>query len=98
MLSSNDTRLGDKPLRSTEDLDVDGDDIYFVDSSYKHDLNDIVQDIVHAFPGGRLFKYNEKRDTLELIAENLYYPNGVQLTPDKKYALVNEFSMARILR
>jgi hypothetical protein len=61
-------------------------------------LNEIVQDIVHAFPGGRLFRYNEKKDELDIITENLYYPNGVQLLPDKNSVLVNEFSMARILK
>jgi sugar lactone lactonase YvrE len=121
VLSSNDTRFKDKPLRSTEDLDIDGDDIYFVDSSYKHDINEAIQDIVHAFPGGRyfiierifsilmvnsklklnfkrLFRYNVKKDTLELLADKLYYPNGVQLTPKKDAILVNEFSMARIVK
>jgi SAM-dependent methyltransferase len=37
-----------------DDLDLDGDDIYFVDSSYKHNLNEVVQEVVRAsFPGGR---------------------------------------------
>jgi sugar lactone lactonase YvrE len=98
VLSSNDTRFGDKPLRSTEDLDLDGDDIYFVDSSYKYNINEAIQDIVHTFPGGRLFKYNVKHNTIDLLADKLYYPNGVQLTPKKDAVLVNEFSMARIVK
>lgn len=97
-MHTNDTRFGNKPLRSTEDLDIDGDNIYFVDSSYKHNLNEALQDVLYAFPGGRLFRYNEKNDELELIADKLYYPNGVQLSPNKDTIFVNEFSMGRIMK
>ena len=98
ILNANDTRFGSKPLRSSEDIDIDGDNIYFVDSSYKHEVNEMVQDITHAFPGGRLFRYNERQDKLELLADGLYYPNGVQLTPGGEAIFVSEFSMARIIK
>lgn len=78
-------------------MDIDGDTIYFVDSSYKHDLNEAVEDIVYGFPGGRLFSYNEKTDELKLIADKLFHPNGVQLLPNKSAVLVNEYSTGRIL-
>lgn len=98
ILNANDTRFGSKPLRSSEDIDIDGDNIYFVDSSYKHDVNEMIQDITHAFPGGRLFRYNERQDKLELLADGLYYPNGVQLTSGGEAIFVSEFSMARIIK
>lgn len=98
MLSSNDTRFGSKPLRSVEDIDLDGDLIYFADASYKHDVNEAIADVTHAFPGGRLFVYNERIDKLELIADGLYYPNGLQLSPNGDALFVNEFSMARIVK
>lgn len=98
ILNANDTRFGNKPLRSVEDIDLDGDTVYFVDSSYKHNINEAIEDIVYGFPGGRLFKYNEKTDRLDLLADGLYYPNGVQLTPSKDALLINEFSMARIIK
>jgi sugar lactone lactonase YvrE len=97
-LSSNDTRFGAKPLRSAEDLDIYDDEIYFVDSSYKHNINEALNDIIFTFPGGRLFHYNEKLDKLELLLDKLYHPNGVQLTPEKDALLINEFSMARIVK
>lgn len=98
ILNANDTRFGSKPLRSPEDIDLNGDNIYFVDSSYKHNIDEMIADVTHAFPGGRLFCYNEKQDRLDLLAENLFYPNGVQLAPSGDAVLVSEFSMARIIK
>lgn len=98
-MNANDTRFGSKPLRSSEDIDLDDDDnIYFVDSSHKHDLAETIKDITHALPGGRLFVYNERLDKLDLLADDLYYPNGVQISPDRNSLFVNEFSMARIVK
>ena len=91
-------------MKSTEDLDVDGDFIYFVDSSYKYDINEALK--WHEgnenldFPSGRLFRYNQKNDKLELLLQNLYYPNGVLLIKAKneQALLINEFSMGRIIK
>ena len=100
ILNANDTRFGAKPLRSTEDIDIDPDTdtIYFVDSSHRHDLSEAIDDIKRVTPGGRLFAYSEQSDRLDLLADRLYYPNGVQLAPSRDYVFVNEFSMARIIK
>ena len=98
VLSANDTRFGNKPLKCTEDLDIDGDNIYFVDSTDKHGLNQAMEDIIFLNPSGRVFRYNEKNDELDLVLDNLYYPNGIQLTPNKDALLINEFSKARIIK
>jgi hypothetical protein len=104
ILHANDTRFGDKPLKSTEDLDVDGDIIYFVDSSYKYDINEALKwhegNEEFDFPSGRLFRYDQKNNKLELLLENLYYPNGVLLikSKDEQFLLINEFSMGRIIK
>lgn len=98
ILNSNDTRFGNKPLKCAEDLDIDGDDIYFVDSTDKHNLNEAIEDIIFMYPSGRVFRYNEKNGELDLVLDQLYYPNGIQLTPKKDALLINEFSKARILK
>jgi len=54
--------------------------------------------ILEALPRGRLFIYNEKTKHLDLLLDNLYFPNGLQLTPDKQAIFINENSMARILK
>ncbi len=80
------------------DLDFDGDLIYFIDSSYERGVNEAVEEHIEALPRGRLFSYDEKTKELDLLLDNLYFPNGLQLTPDKQAILINENSMARILK
>ena len=80
------------------DLDLDGDLIYFIDSSYEREINEAIEEFIEALPRGRLFSYNEKTDKLEFLLENLYFPNGLQLLPSKDAILINECSMARIIK
>lgn len=98
VLSANDSRLGQIPLKFTNDLDLDGDVIYFIDSSYDRGFNEAIEEYVEALPKGRLFKYNEKTNKLEVLLQDLYFPNGLQLTPNKDVLLINENTMARIIR
>jgi len=100
ILSSNDPRFNKLPLKLLNDLDLDDDDniIYFIDSSYELDLNQVLEEHLELMPRGRLFSYDEKRNKIELLKDGLYLPNGLQLMPDKQSILINENSMARILR
>jgi sugar lactone lactonase YvrE len=97
-LSANDTRFGMAPLKLVNDLDFDGDEIYAIDSSFEREVNEAVEEHIEANARGRLFRYNEKKNELEILLANLYFPNGLQLMPDKESILINENSMARILR
>jgi adipocyte plasma membrane-associated protein len=85
-------------MKLLNDLDFDGDFIYFIDSSYERTVNEAAEEHLEIQPRGRLFRINEKTNELEFILDNLYFPNGLQLTPDKKVALINENSMSRILK
>lgn len=85
-------------MKLTNDLDLDGDLVYFIDSSYERDINEAVEEHMEALPRGRLFSYNEKTDKIEFLLENLYFPNGLQLMPNKDAILINENSMARIIK
>ena len=98
VLSSNDSRFHKMPLKLTNDLDLDGHMIYFIDSSFERDINEAIEEHIEALPRGRLYSYNEQTDVLELIADNLYFPNGLQLMPNKKEILINENTMARIIK
>lgn len=98
LLSSTDRRFGEAPMKLTNDLDIDGDVIYLVDSSYERDINEAVEEHMEALPRGRLFSYNEKTDKLDILLDNLYFPNGLQLFPSKDAILINENSMARIIK
>ena len=85
-------------MKLVNDLDIDGDVIYFIDSSYEREVNEAIEEHIEALARGRLFSFNEKTNKLELLLENLYFPNGLQLTPNKDALLINENSMSRILK
>lgn len=98
LLSSHDKRFGTAPARFTSDLDLDGNLIYFIDASYERDVNEALEEHLEALARGRLFSYDEKLNKLEFLLENLYFPSGVQLMPDKQALLINENSMSRIIK
>ena len=98
VLSPFDRRFGDLKPKFTNDLDLYGDEIYFIDSSYQRDVNDVFEVILEGLPSGRLFLYNEKTDKLELLKDGLFFPNGMQLGPNKDYVLINENTKCRIIK
>lgn len=98
LVSPSDKRLGPAPMRLVNDLDLDGDLVYFIDSSYERDINEAVEEHMEALPRGRLFSYNERTDKIEFLLENLYFPNGLQLLPGNEAILINENSIARIIK
>jgi sugar lactone lactonase YvrE len=98
VFSSNDNRLGSLPMKLCNDLDIDGDVIYFIDTSYARGVNEFLEEHVEALPRGRLFSYNEKTDKFEILVKDLYFPNGMQLMPTNDAILINENTMARIIK
>lgn len=98
VIAWNDHRFGEAIMRLCDDLEIDGDVIYFVDSSYEYNINEYLDDVLEALPRGRLFSYNERTNELECLAENLYFPNGLQLMPSKTEILVNECTVSRVLK
>ena len=85
-------------MKLVNDLDFDGDVIYLIDSSTKRGVNFAVQEILESFAFGRLFKFNEKTNELELLLSGLYFPNGLQLLPNKEAVLINECTTATITK
>ena len=92
-------RFGDKPLKFTNDLDIDNNGvIYFVDTSYLRDVNDFLKEYIEAQPRGRLFSYDESNNKLTLLLDQLHFPNGISLTPDKNALLIDENTVCQITR
>ncbi len=85
-------------MKLLDDLDLDGDMIYFIDSSYEREYSEYLEEHIEALSRGRLFRYNQTSDQLEFLIENLYFPNGLQLSPNKDAILINENTMARIIK
>lgn len=71
--------------------------IYFSDSSTKFDRG-WPYDVLEARPHGRLLMYSPDKQETRVIRNNLYFANGVVLSPDESYLLVSETTRYRIAR
>lgn len=89
---------GGKALRLVDDLDVAKDNtVYFSDATARWPLEQYKMDIIEHRPSGRLFAYRPDR-RVELVLGELYFANGVALSPDESYVLVAETMSYRIRR
>uniref|UniRef100_A0A1I7UUR2 Str_synth domain-containing protein n=1 Tax=Caenorhabditis tropicalis TaxID=1561998 RepID=A0A1I7UUR2_9PELO len=87
---------GYKP-RFLNDLDVISDDeLVITDSSVRHDRRHFMPLILEHQADGRILHLKISTKTVKVLADKLYFPNGIQLTEDKKSVLFSECSMARI--
>uniref|UniRef100_A0A158P6G7 Str_synth domain-containing protein n=1 Tax=Angiostrongylus cantonensis TaxID=6313 RepID=A0A158P6G7_ANGCA len=74
------------------------DEIIFTDSSSKWDRRHLFNIFLESEPNGRIFKHKISTGKTEVLADKLYFPNGIQLHPDGKSALFAECSKAMISR
>jgi sugar lactone lactonase YvrE len=87
-----------QPLRLTDDLSIARDGtIYFSDASQRP-ISQLEMDILEHRPHGRLLAYRPQTKTVEVVADGLYWANGVCLAADESYALVAETSSYRVMR
>ena len=70
--------------------DDDDDTIYFTDASYKYSLDSFILDILEGKPHGRFMSYNPATNKTSVLARNLYFPNGVVVSPDQTYVVFCE--------
>lgn len=92
------TEADGKPFRFTNALEIASDGrIYFTDSSRFHQP-DWMLDAFEAKPWGRLLRYDPATLSTEVIMQNLNFPNGVALSQDEDFLIVNETFRYRILR
>jgi sugar lactone lactonase YvrE len=87
------------PFRFTDDVVVATDGrIYFTDASSRFRQPDYILDLLEMRPHGRLLRYNPKTRRTEVLLRKLYFANGVAVSPDGDYLLVNETWKYRILK
>ena len=67
--------------------------IYFTDASSKYDLSQFIFDILEGNPYGRLLKYNPATNKTSVLADRLYFPNGVVVSPYQDYIVFCETPM-----
>ncbi len=87
------------PFRFTDDVDIAPDGrIYFTDASSRFDQPDYKLDLLEMRPHGRLLRYDPATGKTEVLLGNLHFANGVAVSPDGSYVLVNETWKYRILK
>ncbi len=87
------------PFGWANDLDVAADEtIYFTDASTKFPLSNLTADLLEHQPNGRLLAYDPKTKATRTILSNLYFANGVAVSPDQSFLLVVETGAYRVHR
>ncbi|MEO4047365.1 SMP-30/gluconolactonase/LRE family protein [Pseudomonas sp. CAU 1711] len=87
------------PFAFTDDLDIASDGrIYFTDASSRFQQPDYLLDLLEGRPHGRLMRFDPADGTTEVLLDDLYFANGVALSKDEDFVLVNETYRYRIQR
>ncbi|KAL3720626.1 hypothetical protein ACJRO7_005445 [Eucalyptus globulus] len=72
--------------------------IYFTDASYKYTLKEAIWDVLEGQPHGRFLSYDPTTKETRVLARDLYFPNGVALSPDQSFVIFCETVMRRCKR
>ncbi|TKY58350.1 STRICTOSIDINE SYNTHASE 7 [Spatholobus suberectus] len=83
-------------FKLTDGVDIaDDGTIYFTDASYKYPVEDAVLDILEGKPNGRLLSYNPATKKTSLLAQDLYFANGVAVSADQQFVVFCESVLMR---
>ncbi|MDZ4165403.1 MAG: SMP-30/gluconolactonase/LRE family protein [Smithellaceae bacterium] len=87
------------PLKFTDALDIAGDGtIYFTDASAKYGQNEYLYDLLESRPHGRFLAYDPATGQTRVLLKDLYFANGVALSRQEDFVLINETYRYRITR
>ena len=85
------------PFKFVDDLDIASDGkIYFSDASSKYGYGSDRLELFEHTPNGRLLVYDPATKETKTLLNDLYFANGVALSTDESFVLVNETCMYRI--
>ena len=79
-------------LTDAVDIAEDG-TIYFTDASYKYSLHEFLWDILEGNPYGRAMSYDPVTKETKVLAHDLYFANGIAVSPDQQYVVFCETTM-----
>lgn len=83
----------------TDDLDIAADGtIYFTDASWKYGQTEFIQDLMEHRPNGRLLRHDPRTRLTSQVLGDLYFANGVAISPDQQFVLVVETGSYRVRR
>ena len=81
------------------DLDVGADGtIYFTEASRKFPMSQFTNDLLEHQPNGRLLALDPQTQKPRTLLRGIHFANGVAVSPDQSFVLVNETGMYRIRR
>ncbi|KAK9038152.1 hypothetical protein V6N11_023039 [Hibiscus sabdariffa] len=81
-------------LKLTDGVDVAKDGtVYFTDASYKYSLYQFFQDMMEGRPYGRLISYDPIFKRTDVLIADLYFPNGVAVSPLQDFVVFYETIM-----
>lgn len=87
------------PLKFTDHLDIASDGmIYFTDASYKYSQSEYLYDLLESRPNGRFLRYDPFTRNTVVLLRDLYFSNGVALSRNEDFVLINETYRYRIQR
>ena len=87
------------PFAFTDDVAVASDGVvYFTDASSKFGYGDHMLDLLEGRPHGRLLRYDPASKATTVLAQGLYFANGVALAQDESFLVVNETYRYRVMR
>ncbi|GMI68951.1 YELLOW-LEAF-SPECIFIC GENE 2, STRICTOSIDINE SYNTHASE-LIKE 5 [Hibiscus trionum] len=69
--------------------------IYFTDASYKYSVEDSVWDVLEGKPHGRFMSFDPITGKTRVLAGDLYFPNGVVVSPRQDSVILCETVMRR---
>jgi sugar lactone lactonase YvrE len=91
------TEVAGIPLKFTDDVDIaKNGTIYFTDASSRWGIEDYRSDIVEHRPSGRLISFDPDKGIANVLLDGLYFANGVAISPDGEFILINETSEYRV--
>ncbi len=93
------TTAGGTPFLFTDDVDVDVNNVaWFSDASFRYNQPDYRLDIFESRPNGRLLKHDLNTGECTEVLKDLHFANGVAVSPDGGFVLVNETTRYRVMR
>ncbi|KZV41751.1 hypothetical protein F511_22163 [Dorcoceras hygrometricum] len=89
----------DLKFKLTDGVDISHDGtLYFTDASYKYGLHEYMWDVLEGRPYGRLLSYNPSTKRTSVLVRDLYFANGVAVSPDQSFVIVCETVLRRCRR
>ncbi|KAG2329336.1 hypothetical protein Bca52824_000516 [Brassica carinata] len=69
--------------------------LYFTDASYKYNMRHFAFDILEGKPHGRLMSFDPVTRATRVLLKDLYFANGVSMSPDQTHLVFCETPMRR---